>query len=117
MQNEDNEYFGYDKLVDLTNMQHANNFAPSNQNQQARDKGCQQPMVQFSLDDDDAGLDGAGATGTIMLPLFSPRVKFNITRTMFQLLNLKGCFGGLPSDDPNMHLVNFLNICKYFDYP
>ena len=36
---------------------------------------------------------------------------------MIQLLNLKGLFGGIPGDDPNLHLVNFVTICKSFDNP
>ena len=34
---------------------------------------------------------------------------------MIQLLNLKELFGGLPGYDSNLHLVNFISICKSFD--
>ncbi|XP_015169534.1 uncharacterized protein [Solanum tuberosum] len=41
----------------------------------------------------DVDLDGAGATGAIVLPALPPGVKFTITSTMIQLLNLKVCGG------------------------
>ncbi|PHT53113.1 hypothetical protein CQW23_07575 [Capsicum baccatum] len=69
------------------------------------------------FDDDDDDLDGAGATGVIIPPPLAPGSKFNITITMIQLLQLKGLFGGLAGDDPNMHLINFISICKSFDNP
>lgn len=72
---------------------------------------------QFAMDDDDADLDGASTTRAIVLPPLAPRVNLNITRKMIQLFNLKRFFGGLPGDDSKMHLVNFVNICKYIDYP
>lgn len=62
-------------------------------------------------------MDGASVMGTIIPPPFAPGAKFSITRTMIQLLNLKRLFGGLFGDDPNMHLVNFIIICKSFDNP
>ena len=73
--------------------------------------------MQFDINNDEDNLDGDGATGAIILPPLAPGVKFNITSTMIQLLNLKGLFGGLPGDDPNLHLVNFISICKSFDNP
>ncbi|KAF3680813.1 50S ribosomal protein L22, chloroplastic [Capsicum annuum] len=57
------------------------------------------------------------ATGEIIPPPLAPGAKFNITSTMIQLLNLKGLFGGLPGDDPNLHLVTFVTICKSFNNP
>ena len=74
-------------------------------------------LVQYDLNDNDDGLDGAGAMGAIITPPLAPGAKFNVTSTMIQLLNLKGLFGGLPGDDLNLHLVNFVTICKSFDNP
>ncbi|KAK4733970.1 hypothetical protein R3W88_008231 [Solanum pinnatisectum] len=66
---------------------------------------------------DDADLNGAGATGAIVLPALPPGVKFTITSTMIQLLNLKGMFRGATSDDANQHLMNFVAICKSQETP
>ncbi|PHT37287.1 hypothetical protein CQW23_24987 [Capsicum baccatum] len=76
---------------------------------------CQAVQVPFDNNDDD--LDGAGAIGAITPPPLAPGAKFNITSTMIQLLHLKGLFGGLAGDDPNMHLINFISRCKAFDNP
>lgn len=74
--------------------------------------------MHFDLDDaNQADLDGAHATRTIIPLELALGLKFNITSTMIQLLKLKVLFSGLPRVDPNMHLVNFMNICKSFDYP
>lgn len=60
-------------------------------------------------------MDGVGTTGAIIPPPLAPGPKFNITSIMIQLLHLKRLFSGLPGDDPNMYLVNFVTICKSFD--
>ncbi|KAH0665341.1 hypothetical protein KY285_026547 [Solanum tuberosum] len=54
--------------------------------------------------------DEAGATRAIVLPTLPPGVKFTITRTMIQLLNLKGMFRAATGDDTNQHLMNFVAI-------
>ncbi|PHT52015.1 hypothetical protein CQW23_06477 [Capsicum baccatum] len=83
---------------------------------QARFTYDHQPM-QPAFDDDDDDLDGAGATRAIIPPPLAPGAKFNITSTMIQLLQLNGLFGGLAGDDSNMHLINFISICKSFENP
>lgn len=86
----DDEDLGNDELINLTNRRRAENVAPTNQNQQTRGRGHQQPVVQFVPDNDDVDLDGAGATGAIVPPPLAPRVMFNISSTMIQLIKLKG---------------------------
>ncbi|KAH0669197.1 hypothetical protein KY289_023690 [Solanum tuberosum] len=68
-------------------------------------------------EEDNADLDGAGAIGAIVLPALPPGVKFTITSTMIQLLNLKGMFRGAAGDDANQHLMNFVAICKSQEIP
>lgn len=114
----DDNDIGDDEMVDPLNRQQDKNVVPTIQNWQARGMVQQQPTVQFDLDDDDyADLDGASATRAIIPPLLAPEVKFNIISMMIQLLNLKGLFGGLLGDEPNIYLVQFINICKLFDNP
>ncbi|KAK4707280.1 hypothetical protein R3W88_033127 [Solanum pinnatisectum] len=75
-------------------------------------RGTAQHPAHMMYDEDDADLDGAGATGAIVLPSLPRGVKFTITNTMIQLLNLKGMFKGVAGDDANQHLMNFMAICK-----
>lgn len=113
------EELGDDDLIEPLNRRRAKNIATLvNRNRPVRERANLQPAVQLVADEeDDTDLDEAGAIGTIIPPPLEPRVKFNIISTMIQLLSLKGLFGGLLGDDPNMHLVNFINICKFFDNP
>lgn len=62
--------------------------------------------------EDDVDLDGSGATGAIVLPTLPPGVKFTITSTMIQLLNLKRIFRGAVGDDLNHHLMKLMEIGK-----
>lgn len=41
---------------------------------------------------------------------------FEIKPSMIQMLKDSVQFGGLPNDDPNMHIINFLEICDTFKY-
>ncbi|PHT34704.1 hypothetical protein CQW23_26504 [Capsicum baccatum] len=113
--NFDDENLGDDELL---NPRHAAEIAtPANRrDRQSRFRHERRP-VQPTFDDDDDDLDGAGATGDIIPPPLAPGAKFNITSTMILLFQLKGLFGGLAGDDPNMHLINFISTCKSFDNP
>ncbi|KAH0716839.1 hypothetical protein KY285_012870 [Solanum tuberosum] len=50
-------------------------------------------------------------------PLDPRGVKFTITSTMIQLLNLKGMFRGTAGDDAHQHVMNFVVICKSHEIP
>ncbi|KAH0633305.1 hypothetical protein KY284_036091 [Solanum tuberosum] len=76
-----------------------------------------QPPAHMMYEEDDLDFDGAGATRVIVLPALPPGVKFRITNTMIQLLNLKGMFRGTAGDDANQHLMNFVAICKSQEIP
>ncbi|KAH0761321.1 hypothetical protein KY290_017394 [Solanum tuberosum] len=80
-------------------------------------RGRAQHPMHMMYNEDDADFDGAGATGVIVLPAILPGVKFTITSTMIQLLNLKGLFRGAAGDDANHHLMKFVTICKSQDIP
>ncbi|KAK4706510.1 hypothetical protein R3W88_033927 [Solanum pinnatisectum] len=68
-------------------------------------------------EEDKLDLDGAGAIGAIVLPALPPSVKFTITSTMIQMLNLKGMLRGVAGDDANQHLMNFVVMCKSQEIP
>ncbi|KAK4267615.1 hypothetical protein QN277_024369 [Acacia crassicarpa] len=42
---------------------------------------------------------------------------FEIKSVMIQMLNVAGQFGGLPSEDPHLHLKTFLKVCDSFVIP
>ncbi|KAH0679169.1 hypothetical protein KY284_020254 [Solanum tuberosum] len=75
-------------------------------------RGRAQQLAHMMFEEDDLDLDGAGATGAIVLLVLPPGVKFIITITMIQLLNLKGMFRGASGDDKNQHLMHFVAICE-----
>ncbi|KAK4716479.1 hypothetical protein R3W88_014817 [Solanum pinnatisectum] len=75
-------------------------------------RGIARHLSHMMYVEDDVELDGAGATRAIVLPVLPPGVKFTITSTMIQLLNLKGMFRGAAGDDANQYLMNFVAICK-----
>ncbi|PHT77177.1 Receptor-like serine/threonine-protein kinase SD1-6 [Capsicum annuum] len=119
--NPEDENLGEEEFLDPGNLRRVEQIAKpvqrnANRNRPFRGRQDHQ-QVQDDVNDDDDVIDGAGATGGIIPPLLVPGEKFNITSTMIQLLNLKGLFGDLPGDDPNLHLVNFVTICKSFDNP
>ncbi|KAH0635968.1 hypothetical protein KY289_035883 [Solanum tuberosum] len=64
-------------------------------------RGRAQHPAHLMYKEDNLDLDGAGATGAIVLPTLPPGVKFTITSNMIQLLNLKGMFRGAAGDDAN----------------
>jgi len=53
-------------------------------------------------------------TRAIRIPPTTGRVVFHIIRTMIQLLEMKGNFGGLIHKDPHEHLRNFMEVCGPF---
>ncbi|KAH0661714.1 hypothetical protein KY284_026645 [Solanum tuberosum] len=71
-----------------------------------------QPLAHMVFEENDLDLDGAGATGAIVLTTLPPGVKFTTTSTIIQLLNLKDVFRGATGDDANKHLMNFVAICN-----
>ncbi|KAH0737921.1 hypothetical protein KY290_036626 [Solanum tuberosum] len=69
-----------------------------------------QHPTHMMYEEDDANLDEAGATGAIVLHALPPSVKFIITSTMIQLLNLKGYSWG----QPNNNEVEAISIVSYW---
>ncbi|KAH0743086.1 hypothetical protein KY290_031079 [Solanum tuberosum] len=92
------------------------------QHQPIAPRGRAQHPAHMMYEEDDADLDRAGATGAIVLPTLPPGVKFTITSTMIQLLNLKGMFRGATGDDAsaldeccgNLNEVEVVSIVAYW---
>ncbi|KAK4264934.1 hypothetical protein QN277_026049 [Acacia crassicarpa] len=55
-------------------------------------------------------------TSTITPPTINAG-HFEIKSVMIQMLNEAGQFGGLPSEDPHLHLKTFLEVCDSFVIP
>jgi len=51
-------------------------------------------------------------TGSIVLPPLPPDTKFALTSGLLQMLNNRGLFAGLASEDPHRHLQNVVFVCK-----
>lgn len=51
-------------------------------------------------------------TRAIVLPPLPPNTKFFISSGLLQMLQHRGLFSGLPSEDPHNHLHHVLFICK-----
>lgn len=60
--------------------------------------------------EDNLGYVDPFKTGATISSKLSKGVKFDITSAMIQLVNLKGMFAGLPMDDANMDIINFIGI-------
>ena len=54
-----------------------------------------------------------GLTASIAHPQITGN-NFELKSVMFQMLQAIGPFNGLPNEDPNMYLMNFLAICDSF---
>ena len=54
-----------------------------------------------------------GLNASIVRPQITAN-NFELKPVMFQMLQAIGSFNGLPNEDPNMHLLNFLAICDSF---
>lgn len=61
--------------------------------QQPLAPSCRVQQQEYMIfEEDNLYADGDGATRAIVLPMLPPTVKFTITISMIQLLNLKGMF-------------------------
>ena len=71
------------------------------------------------INDDDRALEDFavplldGLHASILRPPITAN-NFELKPVMFQMFQTVGTFNGLPNEDPNMHLMNFLAICDSY---
>ncbi|KAK4727100.1 hypothetical protein R3W88_032017 [Solanum pinnatisectum] len=75
-------------------------------------RGRVQQPTRVEFEENDLELNGSRATGAIVLPVLPPSMKFTITNTMIQVLNLKVMFRGIASEDANQNFMNFIAFYK-----
>ncbi|XP_059310579.1 uncharacterized protein LOC132061921 [Lycium ferocissimum] len=69
-----------------------------------------------NMDEDEMIVEPGDAAAIRSAPV-QGNESFLVNTTMLHLLNTKGLFGGLPTDDPNRHLKNFLGVCTTNVHP
>ncbi|XP_059295631.1 uncharacterized protein LOC132048969 [Lycium ferocissimum] len=69
------------------------------------------------IDSDDGMVEEAGYAAAIRPPPVQGNASFHVNNTMLHLLNTKGLFRGLPIDDFNRNLKNFLGVCTTNMHP
>ncbi|XP_060190490.1 uncharacterized protein LOC132619674 [Lycium barbarum] len=66
---------------------------------------------------DDEMMGETGNAAAIYPPPIQGNASFHVNNAKLHLLNTKGLFGGLPTDDPNRHIKNFLGGCTTNVHP
>lgn len=97
-----------------------NHLAALNERDRVRRNKGQRPLQPYLLVYKEQETDSAYVepikTGAIISPELTQGTKFDITSAMIQLLNLKGVFVDLPTDDANMHIMNFVGIYTSYNF-
>ncbi|KAK4270582.1 hypothetical protein QN277_019372 [Acacia crassicarpa] len=79
------------------------------------------PPPQPDLDENKAimefGILDLNKLTSVITPSTINAGHFEIKSVMIQMLNAAGQFGGLPSEDPHLHLKTFLEVCDSFVIP
>ncbi|WMV13545.1 hypothetical protein MTR67_006937 [Solanum verrucosum] len=69
----------------------------------------------YNMDDfNDMHVNIVQTTRAIQIPPITGRDRFHVTRTLLELLQQRGMFGGLAYEDPHENLKNFMEICGPF---